>query len=539
MIAVPWRVTVAKPYSVAAGQTFTVTANVTYPGPSPLGGKNPVSSPTATIRSSSGEYAVVGSASQAVIGIGSTGSEGTASWTVRALNTRRTDDMSVEATGVAAGNTPAYGVYSDNIGGYGTSPPAPGPTTRAWGHDSVGVSQASKTWYLAEGCTNGGFETWVLVQNPSATSTAHVNLTYMTASGPVNGPVRDVPPSSRVTFNVADTVGAEYSVSTMVTSNTDVVSERAVYAYARTLGTDSIGAPEPRAQWYLAEGCTNGGFETWVLVQNPNGLPANVKLTYMTPAGKVNGPSVTVPANSRVTFNVADTVPDNWSVSTMVEASRSVIAERACYGNGRQWGHDSIGAPDASATWYLAEGCTNGGFETWVLVQNPNNTAASVNLTYMTGTGQVAGPTVSIPANSRRTFNVADTVPGNWSVSTKVTSSQPVIAERAMYGNSRRWGHDSIGVTAPATSWYLAEGCTNTGFESWVLVQNPNSQPANVSLTYMTPAGPVPGPSETLPANSRKTYNIADTVPYEWQVSTKVTANRPVVAERAMYGDSN
>jgi hypothetical protein len=60
-----------------------------------------------------------------------------------------------------------------------------------------------------------------------------------------------------------------------------------------------------------------------------------------------------------------------------------------------------------------------------------------------------------------------------------------------------------------------------------------------VSLTYMTPAGPVPGPSETLPANSRKTYNIADTVPYEWQVSTKVTANRPVVAERAMYGDSN
>jgi hypothetical protein len=155
----------------------------------------------------------------------------------------------------------------------------------------------------------------------------------------------------------------------------------------------------------------------------------------------------------------------------------------------------------------------------------------------MTETGQVNGPTVNIPANSRRTFFVADTVPGVWSVSTKVTSSIPVIAERAMYGSNRTWGHDSIGVTQPETTWYLAEGCTNTGFESWVLVQNPNDQNTLVTLTYMTPAGPVDGPSEVLAPHSRKTYSIADTVPWEWQVSTKVVGSRPIIAERAMYGD--
>jgi hypothetical protein len=32
-----------------------------------------------------------------------------------------------------------------------------------------------------------------------------------------------------------------------------------------------------------------------------------------------------------------------------------------------------------------------------------------------------------------------------WEVSTKVTSDKPVIAERAMYGNGRIWGTDSIG----------------------------------------------------------------------------------------------
>jgi uncharacterized membrane protein len=239
-----------------------------------------------------------------------------------------------------------------------------------------------------------------------------------------------------------------------------------------------------------------------------------------------------------MTFNVADSVPGEWSVSTQVSANKPVIAERAVYGNNRTWGHDSVGATTPADTWYLAEGCTNGGFETWVLVQNPNATNAEVTLTYMTEEGQVSGPKVTVPANSRRTFNVADTVPRDWSVSTRVSSTAPVIAERAVYGNNRTWGHDSIGVSAPAETWYLAEGCTNTGFESWVLVQNPNDEDTLVTLTYMTPGGPIDGPSEVLPAHSRKTYNIAATVPWEWQVSTKVVAGRPVIAERAMYGDA-
>jgi len=83
-------------------------------------------------------------------------------------------------------------------------------------------------------------------------------------------------------------------------------------------------------------------------------------------------------------------------------------------------------------------------------------------------------------------------------VSTRVTSDRPVVAERAMYGNNRTWGHDSIGVGEPRAIWYLAEGSTAGGFETWVLVQNPNDTPANVTLTFMTPGGTVAGPSEVL-----------------------------------------
>ena len=121
----------------------------------------------------------------------------------------------------------------------------------------------------------------------------------------------------------------------------------------------------------------------------------------------------------------------------------------------RQAAHDSIGVSAAARTWFLAEGCTGiseeGYFETWVLVQNPGGTAAEVTLTYMTPSGAIEGPTLTLDPNTRQSVNVADTLDNVWSVSTRVTSDQPVIAERSMYWNTpevyRQAAHDSIGVS--------------------------------------------------------------------------------------------
>ncbi len=111
-----------------------------------------------------------------------------------------------------------------------------------------------------------------------------------------------------------------------------------------------------------------------------------------------------------------------------------------------------------SDTWYLAEGSTGvdpalGNFETWVLVQNPGDSEATVNITYMTPGGAVTGPTVLLAPGSRDTVNVAETLPDEWSVSTRVQSDVPIIAERSMYWNSsagilRQAAHDSIGAAS-------------------------------------------------------------------------------------------
>jgi hypothetical protein len=72
-------------------------------------------------------------------------------------------------------------------------------------------------------------------------------------------------------------------------------------------------------------------------------------------------------------------------------------------------------------------------------------------------------------------------------------------------------------------------------FETWILVQNPGEEVAQVSLTYMTPDGVVDGPEFELAPGARTSFNLAETLPETREVSTKVESSRPVIAERAMY----
>jgi len=406
-------------------------------------------------------------------------------------------------------------------------------------------------WYLAEGSTAGGMETFVLVQNPGDAE-VHVNVAFQTDAGEVRPEELQevsIPANSRRTFKVNDWV-TTYDVSTLVEPiDGEVICERAMYGNDRAWAHDSIGvaAPDgPAQEWYLAEGSTGGGMETWLLIQNPYASAVHVNIAFQTDTGEVapaDLQGVRIPAESRATFNVGSWVPDRYEVSTFVEAEDGmVVCERAMYGNGRAWAHDSIGATVLSDEWYLAEGSTEGGMDTWVLVQNPGDTAVNVDVTFNTGAGEVAPPAlqgVYIPARSRRTFKVNAYVT-TYDVSTYVKSTGgAVVVERAMYGGGGIWAHDSIGETSPANACFLAEGSTDGGMETFVLVQNPGETDAVVDIVFQTGTGEVAPDvlqDVPIPARSRRTFKVNDFVT-TYDVSTAVLATEgQVIVERAMYG---
>jgi hypothetical protein len=103
--------------------------------------------------------------------------------------------------------------------------------------------------------------------------------------------------------------------------------------------------------------------------------------------------------------------------------------------------------PAAVTPWYLAEGSTYGGMETWVVVMNPTAFQAIADVTFQTNEGKVDGPQdFAIPAYSRRSFLLNSLVPNMKDVSTRVVcDTGVVVCERAVYGPGKAWAHGSVG----------------------------------------------------------------------------------------------
>ncbi len=301
-------------------------------------------------------------------------------------------------------------------------------------------------------------------------------------------------------------------------------------------------------EWYFAEGCTVGDFDTWLLIANPSVYTATVTATYYTTESS-SQQQYTVGPTSRysIHLNAIDGLSAT-DVSTKLSADNPIICERAMYWQNMAKGHDTIGATATANTWYFGEGCTDG-YDTWILLMNPGTTVANVALTFMKGDSTTVLQTETVGAGRRRSVNVG-TISGMEDVefSTKVESDNPIVSERAMYWNNTGGaeletslgGHCTVGTSAPSSSWYLTEGYTGGTYDTWVLIQNPNSSSASCAITFYTNNGSPRNQQLIVGPNSRSTIHVDDTLA-DHEVSTYINAGTSqVIAERAMYwGEGN
>lgn len=312
------------------------------------------------------------------------------------------------------------------------------------GTDSAGVTAPGKEWHLAEGYTGGEFDEYVLIQNPNAVEVnAHVE--YMKPDGSTYDFDCTLKPTSRKSLHVDDIPElASTEVSTTVTCDQAVVVERAQYFnyYGRDDGTANAGVAEPALNWYLAEGYTGGEFDEYVLIQNPRDNATRTTVTFMRSDGLNVKKMYNLLPRSRFTIHV-DEIPELESaeVSTRVEADTPVIVERSEYFNsyGRTGGADASGVSEPQRYWYLAEGYTGGEYDTFVLIMNPNDTPARVDVNYLMPNSNIKAASYEVAPNSRYTIHV-DGIEGltNTEFSTALTGDKPIVCERAMYFRIQR-----------------------------------------------------------------------------------------------------
>lgn len=287
--------------------------------------------------------------------------------------------------------------------------------------------------------------------------------------------------------------------------------------------------PVPKT-WYFAEGSTSKPFDTWLLLQNPDPVPANTRVTYMLPNGGQKIVDYLLKPTSRTSIFLNAVVPDT-EVSTFVESDRYILAERAMY-FGKE-GHDTAGVISPSSTWFFAEGSTGWPFDTWILMQNPNTTPARVTLTFFKEDGSATFHDMLIPHVSRASLLVNQVVP-DAAVGVRIDSDKPIVAERAVYKDRGKSGSNSMGATALSKTWYLAEGNTRQGLETWILMLNPNDVPAIATTTYMKEDGSTVVRSYLVPHRSRISVYVNPEV-NDSRVAAKVESDIPIVVERSMY----
>ncbi|MGE3844316.1 MAG: hypothetical protein AB7I50_22355, partial [Vicinamibacterales bacterium] len=315
-------------------------------------------------------------------------------------------------------------------------------------------------------------------------------------------------------------------------------------------------------RYYFAEGATIGGFfDTRFALLNADPTDdASVSLEFqLKGSGAVLAHQLVVPAHTRSTVDVAQlaalhaplAVLASAEFSTVVRSDRPLVTDRTMTWDQNGYGSHAESAVSGPASkWYLAEGATIGNFELYYLIQNPNPVGIDYTVTYLLP--PPAAPIVRIyhvGPNTRENIAVhVEPGLGDVEVSAIIESapSTPIIVERAMYlttgGHFYGAGHESAGIRAPETQWFFAEGATGPFFDLFILIGNPSPTPAHVTATFLFDDGTACSTTTDVGAMSRFNFwvdtlvipgcprSLADAA-----VSTTITADVPVIAERAMW----
>ena len=408
------------------------------------------------------------------------------------------------------------------------------PTTFTLTQPSV----TGTSWFFAEGSTQPPFDTWFLVQNPTAVP-ANVTFTFQFQGG--GSTVRSfvVGPTSRFSL-FANQIIPGVAFSTRIDADQPVRAERAMYVGFD--GDDVTGIPAPNRTWLFAEGSTQPPFHTWLLLQNPNNVTANATITYFLSGGAAPvTQSLSLPPISRTSVFVNQVLP-NAAFSSRVDSDQPIVVERAQYrfpGNaatakaGLNVPSTTFYFPDAKTSFRPIRG-TSVPFDSFLLLENPTGTPATANITLFRSGGTTFTFTQFLPPTSRQTIFLNQILP-NASFGIRVQASQPIIAERSMFfGREPRGAMATPGSPDLATTWFLPEGSTQPPFTEQVFILNPHGSVMTAQVDFQLPGGQIVRRNFAIGPTRSLTINVNSIIPNS-PVSIRVMTTLSSVVERQMF----
>ena len=214
------------------------------------------------------------------------------------------------------------------------------------GSSVVGATSPQTRWYFGAGSATQGVTESLVLANPNA-GWVTAQVRYLTTSGQVITQTVGIPGQSRVAIKVNTVVNAP-THATVITANGPIVAERQdFYSNAGSImgSTTVMGASNSYESWYIAQGDTSNGHVETLALANPGAASTQVQVVYYQSQGAPIIKSYTLPANTRMTINLASDTGANKSTGIAIYATTPIVVEQTMLynTNGVTGAYDSMG----------------------------------------------------------------------------------------------------------------------------------------------------------------------------------------------------
>jgi hypothetical protein len=197
-----------------------------------------------------------------------------------------------------------------------------------------GAVQPSGSWFFAEGTTRDFFDGYLSVFNPCAYGT-WLEVRMIVSDGSLVKEYLDLAAGERKTLYLDAYLPADIDYSLSLSSLLPITAERSMYFRTRNIagGYCSPGIPQARDHWLFTEGCTSPGFTEYLVIFNPLAAQQLATVEYLRGDGETVSRDYLLPAEGRVTIDVAAEAGQSDELSIEVSSEAGIVAERSIYFN--------------------------------------------------------------------------------------------------------------------------------------------------------------------------------------------------------------